>query len=706
MKFSFFKPACQNIRRSLRKEWLQTNGLGDYSSSTVPLCNTRKYHGLLVANLPDPPGRHVLLSSLEESVAGGDKEFFFSTRKHPGAYYPHGYEYLEYMESGNWTIFRYRIGPLLITRELCLVQNRTMLLIRYSSHFPDGGEGIPPLSLRIKPQLAFRNMHELTFANMALQVSTFPAGKTWPGFLIRPYNSLPAIYMQSEGVPGKFFPSPDWCHNVEYFVEQERGFPAHEDLFMPGMFELDINPDTPVFISASLKETSESLATLWEEETSKRLDVDHASSRLTEHLRQEGKRFLTNLPSTERSADGKAKKATKAAEMPAVVAGYHWFNAWGRDSLIALPGLTFAAGRPEEGKTILAAISKSAKQGLVPNLFAFGASPAAYNSVDASLWYIWAVQKMLELMPDEDDFTYAICWPVIKSIISAYKNGGPLRSSQGIAWPPMRMDDEGLLVVGNEHTQLTWMDANSDGYPVTPRHGCPVEINALWYNALVFARQLAERFGEDAPHSAQLLSQVKDNFRKRFWTDKENGYLGDVWRDGWLDASIRPNQIFAVSMPCSVLDEEDMVHVVECVRNNLLTPYGLRTLSPQDPAYKEQYEGGPGQRDAAYHQGTVWPWLLGPYGEALLKAAWDINGAVEGFLNEISPLFTHHLGEEGLGSISEIFSGNPPHSANGCIAQAWSVAECCRVLRLMQEKAPAIYAAWEDRMDRGIICAF
>ena len=555
---------------------------------------------------------------------------------------------------------------------------------------------MPSLSLRIKPLLAFRPMHALTRANMDLQVTTFPIGNRNPGFLIRPYNALPPLYVRTEGAKGAFYPSPDWCRNVNYLVEEERGFPCEEDLFLPGVLSLELRPGGTVYFAASAGagEITESLAGLWEEEAEQRACLADAAAP-QEHLRLEGTRFLIR-PDQEEENGALAPKsgASDIFEPSGVVAGYHWFDVWGRDSLIALPGLTFAAGRAGEGEAVLAAISKAASNGLVPNMFARGSRPAAYNSVDASLWYVWAVQQMLIWAPGRESFVRDVCWPVIRSIVEVYRDNSRQAGPEGAPRLPLWADEEGMLHAGNAETQLTWMDATARGRPVTPRHGCPVEINALWYNAVAFADDLARRYDEPGRRNPDY-ARMRAVFRSRFWTPRHGGHLGDVWRDGVLDTDVRPNQIFAVAVPYSPLDEDDQPFVVESVRNHLLTPYGLRSLSPRAAAYQGRYEGGPDQRDEAYHQGTVWPWLLGSYAEALLKTAWDIDGAVRALLNTLSPLFSSHLADAGLGSLSEIFDGNPPHAPNGCIAQAWSVAECYRMLRMLEKAAPRVYAEWE-----------
>ena len=332
------------------------------------------------------------------------------------------------------------------------------------------------------------------------------------------------------------------------------------------------------------------------------------------------------------------------------------------------------------------------KDGLIPNVFSADGNHA-YNSADASLWYVWAVQQMLKALPDRKRLVRERCWPVIKNIIEHY-GGGKV--------PFVTPDAEGFLSVGNPGTQLTWMDAVANGRPVTPRHGQPVEISALWYNALAFADSLAKAFGEPEWRRTKQLDAMRAVFFKRYWvTDERGDYLADVWRDGGVETCVRPNQLFALSLPYPVLDEERYVSVLSRVRRCLLTPYGLRTLAPSAPGYRPLYEGGPAERDEAYHQGTVWPWLLGAYGEAVLRAAWDVPGSVRELLRTIRPLFAQHLGDAGIGSVSEIFDGDPPHLPNGCIAQAWSVAECLRLLYLLKEAAPGIYAEWEANARKG-----
>ncbi len=677
MQFVFNKTACQNLRKSLRKEWLETNGLGGYASSSLVCCNTRKYHGLLAVQEASPPGRFVLLSTLEESIIVNDKEASFSCRKHPDVYYPRGHEYLHEVSLGMVPTFVYRYGDVHFIRQVMMLHKHNVTLIRYSLQCSDGTDGCAALPgtacLRLKPLLAYRNMHALSASNIDFQVKTWPAQN---GFSIRPYNTLPPLFMQTNS-PLIFHPSPDWYKNVEYMVEAERGFANHEDLFQPGVMDVELNLGQSVIVSAATEDVLEKLGpleALWEAEVARREQQDTQKTFLENHLESVAQQFLVRQP----------------AGNDTVVAGYPWFEAWGRDTCIALSGLTFANGLYEEGLSVLESLARESDHGRIPNMFSADGNHA-YNCIDASLWYVWAAQTAYACEPKGSKRFRSHCWPFIKKIIENYASG---------ALEHVHCDEEGFLHVGTEDTQLTWMDANVHGKAVTPRHGCPVEINALWYNALAFARVVAKTYGEKMPHALchqRALDKMRLTFKERFWVEqKHSGYLADCWRPEGVDASLRPNQLFAVGLPHAILDEEYWGDVVETCRNTLLTPYGLRTLAPSDYRYHSAYEGSPEERDGAYHQGIVWPWLLGIYTDALMRGAWDTSSAVRELLDTLTPLLTTHLTEAGVGSVSEIFSADPPHIPNGCIAQAWSVAELIRLLQVLRKAAPENVRAWEQ----------
>jgi predicted glycogen debranching enzyme len=575
------------------------------------------------------------------------------------------------MDNNLWPTFRYRIGDLTISREVLLPCQQQAVLVRYQIERADAASPSIPLKLRLKPLLAFRGFHALTRANADLQTATTPRKG---GCGIQPYGSLPPLFMRMSGAP-VFSPSPDWCRAAQYLVEEERGFDFEEDLFLPGVFEIPIS-DKPVYFAASTAELSGPLESIWQAEAKRRAArakkaraAAPGKSPLLAHLSERAADFLITTPHRD----------------PAVLAGYHWFDAWGRDTCISLPGLTLSAGNAAEGERQLRAIGASAKNGLIPNCFAPDGVHHAYNSVDASLWYVWTVQQF-DLYGKNPDLIRDVCWPVIKTIIDAF-TAGPMAT--------VFVDDTGMLHAGNAATQLTWMDATVNGRPVTPRHGCPVEINALWYNALAYEDELAARYDEPGRRRPDRLAMTRQIFNQRFWIPDQGGYLADVWQDGRVDGSMRPNQIFAVSLPHPVLLEERRLQVVDQVRRALLTPFGLRTLAPSEADYRPGDYGQAEARDSAYHQGTVWPWLLGAYGDALLRVSPNPGKAAAELLDLISPLFVKHLARAGLGSISEVFDASPPHYPNGCIAQAWSVAETLRLLVRLRAISPKAFSRWE-----------
>ena len=659
MDISIDERTCLNIKEALRLEWLDTNGRGGYSSSTILQCHTRKYHGLLVSELAEPPGRYVLLSKLEDSILVKNQEFFLSFHRYPGLFYPYGHKYLTgfHLRNGH-PHFTYKIGDISIHKSIMMIRGEERVLIRY---FCEKSEF--PLILRVKPLLAFRHFHALMKENIFLRVKTYEAKN---GFKIQPYDDMPPFFIQTSR-RSEFYPSPLWYYNFEYIVEAERGYESREDLFQPGVFEIALKEKDIVLLSASAKEVRGALKSDWGREEARRRGEAAADERLDEARRVQRKGMAAELVSAARHFPIRT-----VAGREDIVAGYHWFSCWGRDSMISLPGLTLWLGRHEQAIKILKSFSKHEKKGLLPN-FISDKGESAYNSVDTSLWYIWAIQQLASATGDygtvEKEF-----WPVIKNIISWYRKGTDFK---------IRMHENCLIYAGDETTQLTWMDAIAEGRPVTPRSGFAVEINALWYNALCFAEELAGRFGDKGFSSSGLIKTARQSFHEIFWVDDGN-YLGDVCNNGVLDRAVRPNQLFAVSLPHAVLDQTRWQGVVERVAKELLTPCGLRTLSPKDPAYCGRYGGDSAARDKAYHQGTVWPWLLGPFGEACLKSVDDKKTATKFLFDLVKKFLDGHLNKEGIGFISEVFNGDPPHEAGGCIAQSWSVAEIIRLLKMLK----------------------
>jgi predicted glycogen debranching enzyme len=654
------------------REWLETDGGGGYASSTLENRHTRRYHGLLVANLRKPEGRHVLLSKLEDSLLAGGEEFFFSSHRYPGVLFPPGPSVLESFSLDLSPRFVCRAGRMNVKKSILMPHGKGTLLVRYDlDRCPKDG------ILRLKPFLAFRGYHNLASENPFL---CDRAERIDNGFRIEPYEGMPPLFIQTSRA-SRFTPSPAWYSRFQYMEERKRGFNWEEDLFLPGILEVPVERKCTVILSIccegdTMPHHVPNPAAIWKTEVVRRGRDQAADKRQTIGFTDEDREILLALLRAARSFLIKTPSGR-----PAVIAGYPWFGSWGRDTLISLPGLCFSTGRIAEGIEILTEIGRHERDGLLPNFFSADGSPEAYNTVDSSLWYFWTVQELLRGTGDKALIRDCF-WPVMKHIIRSFMEG----TRFGIG-----MDDRGLLHAGNGQTALTWMDATVGGIPVTPRHGSPVEINALWYNALCFARDRAAEFGEPSFIDCDLLPLLRRSFREAFWNwgpdaaSCPQGCLGDVFRDGILDTAVRPNQIFAVSLPFSPLDAAEQVAVVRVVREKLLTPCGLRTLSPADPAYHGRYEGNPAERDGAYHQGTIWPWLLGAFGEAALRVSDDREQEKANLRQYLRTFLRQHLLEAGIGSVSEVFDGDAPHRPGGCVAQAWSVAELIRLYALLDK---------------------
>ena len=661
MDISIDESTCLNIKEALRLEWLDTNGRGGYSSSTILQCHTRKYHGLLVAELQKPAGKYVLLSKFEDSIIVKGQEFFLSLHRYPGLFYPYGHKYLTgfHLRQGH-PHFTYRIGDISIHKSIMMVNGEDRVLIRYYCEKAD-----LPVTVRLKPLLAFRDFHSLSRENLFLHVRTFPAKN---GFKIQPYDDMPAFFIQADKVH-EFFPSPLWYYNFEYIVEGERGYGNREDLFQPGVMEISLKQKGAVYISASVKEAKGSFKNDWAREEKRRGAMAGEDDAIATSFKAGARLPFSNVLSS-----GRHFPVRTPSGRSDIIAGYHWFGCWGRDTLISLPGLTFCSGKPGAGAAVLKSIAGHERNGLIPNFFSERDGKSAYNSVDASLWFIWAVQQMAKYTGDYGTIEKDL-WPTVRNIIRHYREGTDYN---------IHADDNGLLHAGDEMTQLTWMDAMAGGRPVTPRWGYAVEINALWYNALCFATGFRARTGEKDMNFRDLAKKTAESFNTLFWDDSL-GCLGDCYRDGRLDRSIRPNQIFAISLPHAVLDPSKWKTALDKVTKELHTPVGLRTLSPSDTHYLGRYGGGQANRDLAYHQGTVWPWLLGAYGEACLKSTKDRVKAKKDITSALQRFLDEHLQVAGIGFISEVFNGDPPHEPNGCIAQARNSAEIIRLRSLLNE---------------------
>ena len=639
---------CQDLVAATSREWLETNGLGGFASSTIIGLNTRRYHALLTAATKPPVGRVVLLSKLEETLVIKGERFDLSANQHPGVVHPRGFEYLTEFRLDPFPIFTYRVGKVTIEKSIFMVQGENTTVVQYRvSNAPDD------CKLELRPLIAFRDFHSTTHENSAINgyvdVASGMASVT-------PYPGLPTLYLAHNAVNGDT--TGDWYRNFEYAQEQHRGLDFREDLFQPMTLNFDLAKDSFAVVIASTQEHHVSEAgELERSEVARRKTIAAAAP-----LKDE---FVQSLCS---AAD---QFIAQRGSLKTIIAGYHWFGDWGRDTMIALPGLTLVTGRYEIARDILLAFAKYADQGMLPNIFPDAGETPEYNTVDATLWYFEAIRQYLDYSGDISSVRTQL-YPVLVDIIEWHLQG----TRYGIKVDP----DDGLLHAGEPGVQLTWMDAKVGEWVVTPRTGKPVEIQALWYNALCTMEQFARSFGdaERADHYGQLATLALASFNHQFWNEQEN-CLYDVVENGVGDPSLRPNQVIATSLKYAMLTPERARAVLARVESELLTPVGLRTLSANDSRYVGVYNGEPFKRDSAYHQGTVWPWLMGPFISGYLKAFGRNSETLKKAGIWTQSLKTH-LSEAGLGSISEIFCAEFPHSPCGCIAQAWSVAEVLRTV--------------------------
>lgn len=642
---NFKKDELINLEYSLKKEILSTNRAGGYFSTTIILCNTRKYHGLMVLPLKEfDDENHVLLSSVDETLIQRGKSFNLGIHKYPGigVYEPHGHKYIRNFVYDPTPKLTYRVGGIVLEKELLFVHNEEQFMIRYTLL-----EANSHTTIRIKPFLAFRNAHELTRANLAINKHYKIIAN---GIKSKLYNGFPWLHMQLNK-KNEFIAAPDWFYNIEYLEELNRGYEYREDLFVPGFFELSMKKGESVIFSASTSEINPSgLTRKFNAELANRPKKDTFESCLKNSAQQ----FLV-----------KREKSTE------IIAGYPWFGRWGRDTFIALPGLTLSIGDKKICKQVLDTMSAELKDGLFPNIGKD--KQASFNSVDAPLWYFWAIQKYGEAVND-----YQQIWKdygkKMKSVLEIYRKG---------TYYNIKMHDNGLIWQGEKGKALTWMDALVEGKPVTPREGYAVEINALWYNAVCFTLSLAKEFNDyNFVNSWENIpALIKESFIKTFWYEQK-GYLYDLVNNESADNSVRPNQVFATSLPYSPLADVEKLNILKVVEKELLTPKGLRTLSPKNPLYLGRYTGNQAERDYAYHQGTVWPWLLGHFMEAYFKL---IGKQAAPMAKKIINHFKEDMMEYGICSIAEIYDGDPPHRPKGAISQAWSVAEVLRIIQMIKK---------------------
>jgi glycogen debranching enzyme len=620
-----------DFERASQLEWIETNGLGGWAGSSVTFANTRRYHGMLVAALPGRTERTVLVSKLDETINGVD----LATNRFPDTIHPRGFERLVSFRRGVFPVWEFVAGGVRLRKTVVAPHGENLTIILYEVL-----DCAAPFELRLTPFLAGRDYHSLIHCTDA---------------------SLPFVHID---VPGATFNAkPDCWKEFDYDRERERGLDHLEDLFTPGSYSVTLKRGEVLPVAIGVEYADWDALGLIEDERSRREAVlgggGGGGGGGSESPDPESSRTPTPhslLPTLLLAAD---QFLIERDEKKTIIAGYHWFTDWGRDTMIALPGLCLATGRFDDAKQILRRWLAAASKGMIPNRFPDGTNEPEFNSVDAGLWLFIAVWRYREATND-DGFIHDEALPVLRDAINWLDRG----TRFGI-----HVDLDGLLYAGANGVALTWMDAIVDGEAVTPRRGKPVEINALWYNALRIVAALS-----DDSELSDRAESVRESFESAFW-NRQSQCCFDVVNPN--DASVRPNQLFAIALPFPLFDDARAEEILRVCESQLLTPVGLRTLTPNDPRYRGRLIGDQHSRDTAYHQGTVWPWLLGAYIDALLRYRGDAGFSSARAL--IANLSTH-LNEAALGTIGEIFDGDAPHAPRGCIAQAWSVGEVLRVM--------------------------
>lgn len=649
----------QNWDESIHREWLVTNGIGGYSSSTLSGANSRRYHGLLVPAFSPPLGRAVVLSKVEEEVRVEDALYLLSSNKYPSVIQPQGYRHLSQFSTDPVPTFSFIFheGTVVLEKRIWMGYGLNTVYIQYTLV-----KAPETIRLNLLPLMAYKDYHAEQHRWDGFNGDTVVSANV---VKITAYATANPLYLHlTERY--SFTKNPGWFFNFEHFREMERGLDFTEDLFSPGQingtlsvgnsFTLICSTEEgpPVGAEAAFKSEIERQNGLLASANLKR-----GSDRVRETLVLAADQFI--IP--------KSSRVSRAT----IIAGYHWFTDWGRDTMISLPGLCLTTKRFDVARDILETFAGAVRDGLLPNRFTDSGVGAEYNTVDAALWFIHAVHQYAAASEDWD-FALIQMYPVVKEILAFHVKG----TEFGIKVDPA----DGLLAAGQPGVQLTWMDAKVGEWVVTPRIGKPVEINALWHNALCVAAELARRskcVAESSDYS-ERAERVKSSFTNSFWNPATKSLFDVINPDGRPDSSVRPNQIFAVSLPFAPLEGERAKSIVDYVGDILLTPFGLRTLAPGSPGYRAVYAPGDQlERDGAYHQGTVWPWLIGAYIEAHLKVYGDHSVARKA----LTSLLNEGMEQYGVGTVCEIYDADPPHHPNGCIAQAWSVAEVLRVLSMV-----------------------
>ncbi len=649
----------QNFDAAIQHEWLETNGLGGWSGSSIIGCHTRRYHGLLVAATVPPAERTNLVSKLDEAIICNGKRIELGTNNYGDAIHPHGYRHMTSFMKNLFPEFMYEVAGIQLKKTIAMVHGENTVVVIY-----DVLKAVQPFTLELLPLLSVRGYHSMMHANNSVNQH---ASFTNHIFSTTAYEGTAGFFIK---IPtGDYHPDPRWFYHFNYSVEQYRGLDFIEDLFTHGTFTVELKEgDTLGIIVSTDNPENKNAFELLAAETARR------------------QALLNNQPEDETvqqlvlAADQFIVK--RGNSFKTIIAGYHWFTDWGRDTMISLPGLTLSTGRYEDAKKILSAFAESVSMGMLPNRFQDNGEAPEYNNVDGTLWYFIAVYKYLQATGDQYFILHKIL-PVLKDIIDWHFKGTRYN---------IHADEDGLLYAGEAGQQLTWMDARIGNWVVTPRMGKPVEIQALWYNALKIFAQLLQLNDQqnDADQVALAAGKAKQSFTEKFWYAEGNYLYDGIDENGIPNKELRPNQLFAISLPFALLEQKEANAVLQIVEDKLYTPVGLRSLPKEDVHYIPVYGGDAWHRDSSYHEGTVWSWLLGPYVDAIMK----INGEN----NKVKALqviedFKYHLNEGCTGNVSEIFDADAPHHPRGCVGQAWGVAEILRVIKdygLLNIMSPAV----------------
>jgi predicted glycogen debranching enzyme len=649
----------------IQKEWLITNGLGGYASSTVPAINTRKYHGLLVAALNPPGNRTVCLSKLDEEVSIANNTYPLGANEFQNVIFPKGYNFLKEFSVSPFPKYTYSVDNVQVEKTIFMPNGKNAVVALYKILNRNDSD----VKIQIFPLVSCRHYHSVVDRwRDLLEFVQKPSGKG-----VELQFNIPKVALVAEATDGQFQKKVRWVERLYYREEALRGESNLDDCYQPGHFEIEAsanrNKEYAIVTVAdeSVEKAREilddmrvnmyNLESLFEKELSRRQDFLTNFYALTEKVAENNWLNWILLATDTFIAKG-------SGERKAVLAGYYWFESWGRDTFVSLPGLLLVTRRFEEAKKVLLDFAKYCKDGLIPNFVQDKSGEPVYNTVDATFWFVNAVLQYLKYTGDFK-FVDRQLWETLEGIVENHERG----TAYGI-----HVDNDGLLAHG---PRLTWMDAEADGQAITPRAGKAVEIQALWYNALKVMELLAEKFDEkEQSEKYHLMAEkTRKSFAEKFWNPEKN-CLFDVVNEHGNDASLRPNQIIAVALDFTMLDGVRNEKIVDLVHREFLTPYGLCTLSRSDPKYVGVCVGDRRSRDQAYHNGTVWPWLNGPFIKAFLKTKGYVDYRLEYALkNFVLPLFSEQVLKAGLGTLSEIFDGDPPHAARGCVAQAWSIAE-------------------------------